>query len=131
MGEGENQFLQVPIKYSKSLSSQLCLSCGKLTVSTSILANLACGVRFCLQDQMKDYRDGSAVNEHLFPTVCIFSSRGSDALFCCPWAPLTYVVHNHTCRQNTYMHKIRAHSTQGNLPEFSSSHATQQGDIYK
>lgn len=39
-------------------------------------------------------------------TVCSASSRGSNAISCLPQTSGMCVVHKHTCRPNTYIHKI-------------------------
>lgn len=36
-----------------------------------------------------------------------FNSRGGFALFLLLWAPDTYVVHIHACKQNILMHKLQ------------------------
>lgn len=47
---------------------------------------------------------GSIPSSWQFTSVCNSSSRESDVLFW--WASGIHVAHRHTCRQNTYTHKI-------------------------
>lgn len=50
-------------------------------------------------------------------TASNFSSRGCDAFFWSPQARDTYVVHRHTCKQNTHTHKDRKKKTTLDVPE--------------